>query len=71
MSEWINVNDMLPGHNVNWCVVLTKNKSETTFALMASYDQKENEWEYFDSDKDYEKEMTVTHWMKLPDVTPE
>lgn len=38
---------------------------------MAAYSELSEGLEYFDADQSYEKTMTITHWMKLPNVTPE
>ena len=67
MSEWNDVNDVLPGLNIDWCIVLTKNSDECIFSFMAAYIHKEGKWEYFD-ENNYEVTMEVTHWMPLPEM---
>ncbi len=67
MSEWIDVKERLPGTEINWCIVLTINSDECRFGFMANYLHENGEWDYFDDDKGYENEMTVTHWQPLPE----
>ena len=71
VSEWISVKKYLPGLDINWCIVLTKNIDNLTFAFMASYNYHEESWEYLDSDQNYSSTMKVTHWMPLPSITIE
>lgn len=67
--NWISVKDRLPGTEVGWCIVLTKNSDEMTFAFMALHNK--GEWGYLGDDNKYQEEMKVTHWIPLPELSDE
>lgn len=68
--EWIDASRFSPAFSVPLVIVRCINSDMECFYFMACYSDKTYDWSFFNDDKDYVKDMQVTHWT-IPDEVKE